>query len=116
LRGLAALGGAVTTIFAMRHGEVSDPNVMDKAAWDRVAKAASVGSGFFRGLAADTAGSILKESRGLMTGMFSHHLPYAHILSAIGERVQELRDALHLGVDVDTPPLVLKTPGWGTRS
>lgn len=106
----------LTARFAMRHGGVTEPDDMDKAAWGGVARAAGVRLKFFQDLVAEMAGRILDNARALMVSSFNHHPPYAHILNGIGERVQRLSDEFNLGITTDTGPVLLKAPGWSNLS
>jgi len=104
--------------FAMRYGGVLDPAQMTAKAWDRLAEEVGVRPSFFRQIVRGLAIRILPATLELMSGDrgFSQFPPYSHILSTIGERVAKLSDDLSLGIEVDTPPLILRPPGWGTFS
>ena len=101
---------------AMRHGDVLDPDKLTKAAWDGLARDLRVAPKLICDLAAELARAIVPEARALMSAEFTQFPPYSHILNAIGERTQKLSDDLKLGIDVDTPPFMLRPPGWGTLS
>lgn len=103
----------LTDAFAMAHGGARRPEEMTRAAWDRLAREIGIAPRLLRDTAARLSRDIVPAARRLMDAEFSHHVPFAHILSAIGERVRTLSDSLALKIDVDTPPLVLQAPGWG---
>lgn len=103
----------LTDAFAMSHGGARNPEATTRATWDRLAREVGIAPRTLRDEAARLSREIVPACRRLMDREFTHHAPFAHILSAIGERVRHLSDAFGLGLDVDTPPLVLQAPGWG---
>lgn len=101
----------LTARFAMRHGTVLDPDAMSREAWDALAEQASIRPSLVHNTARRLASIIVEEARGLIDAEFSPGPPAALIVNAIGERVNRLSRDLGLGIEADTPPLVLQPPG-----
>lgn len=108
---------SVTEHFATRHGGLSDPALMSQEAWSQLARDLGVRFSLLQRIAREIGRTIVPAARALMTAApFNEFPPYAHILTAVGDRTQRLSDDLSLGIHVDTPPFMLRAPGWGTLS
>ncbi|MGH7013402.1 MAG: type II toxin-antitoxin system HipA family toxin [Stellaceae bacterium] len=108
---------AVADHFAMRHGGILDPAKMSKSAWEQLADDLGVRFSLIERSARNLGRMILPEARALMaTAPFTQHPPYARILTAIGDRLRHLSDDLGLGIPTDTPPFLLRAPGWDGMS
>lgn len=107
-----ALYEHLTDDFAMRHGGIRHPDEMTRESWDALARDIGMTPRLLHDEAHTLAKAIIPAAKHLMQPPFSRHAPYAHIVNVIGERVRALADALSLAIDVDTPPPVLRAPGW----